>query len=288
MAQFYWPLTTLTNRLDAASLASQNSVNGDDYLQGGIIELLQVSQLELGTITTALGASLEDKGKLLRSIEDLSDFTEQLSNMALEISSIARHTNILAINAAIQAAQSGNTARGFSVIASEIRQLSQSSGDYGKQITDTITSVNKAIKDTLTNSRKFARQDEETLDNAEQIIAVVLKRFKQAVVGLTNSEELLRVENNAINHEISDVCVSLQFQDRVSQILTHVGDDLNKLKQHLNTLNNTETSERLPCSVNVEQWLQDLVKTYTMEEQIAVHDGAKIDIKTNENNITFF
>jgi methyl-accepting chemotaxis protein len=279
---------TLTNRLDAASLASQNAVSGDHDLQGGIVELLQNSQLELGTITTALGASLEDKGKLLGSIEDLSGFTEQLSNMASEISSIARHTNILAINAAIQAAQAGNAGRGFSVVASEVRKLSQSSGDYGKQITDTIASVNEAIKGTLTISRKFARQDEETLDNAEQIIAVVLKRFRLAAVGLTESEELLRIENNAINHEISDVCVALQFQDRVSQILTHVGDDLNKLEQHLNTLNSTETGTGLPRSVNVEQWLEDLVKTYTMEEQIAVHDGAKIEIKPNENNITFF
>jgi methyl-accepting chemotaxis protein len=278
----------LTNRLDAASLASQNAVSSGHDLQGGIVELLQDSQLELGTITTALGTSLEDKVKLLGSIEDLSGFTEQLSNMALEITSIARHTNILAINAAIQAAQAGNAGRGFSVVASEVRKLSQSSGDYGKQITDTIASVNEAIKGTLTISRKFARQDKETLDNAEKIIAMVLKRLRRAAVGLTDSEELLRIENNAINHEISDVCVSLQFQDRVSQILTHVGDDLNKLEQHLNALNNTETSAGLPRSVNVEQWLQDLVKTYTMEEQIAVHDGAKIDIKSHENNITFF
>ncbi|UOA09794.1 methyl-accepting chemotaxis protein [Methylobacter sp. S3L5C] len=278
----------LTNRLDASSLASQNAVSGDHDLQGGIVDLLQDSQLELGTITTALGASLEDKGKLLRSIEELSGFTEKLSNMASEISSIARHTNILAINAAIQAAQAGNAGRGFSVVASEVRKLSQSSGDYGKQIIDTIAAVNKAINGTLKISRKFAKQDEETLDNAEQIIAVVLKRFRLAAVELTDSEKLLRVENNAINHEISDVCVALQFQDRVSQILTHVGNDLNKLEQHLNVLNNTETSAGLPRSVNAEQWLQELVKTYTMEEQVAVHDGAKIEIKPYENNITFF
>jgi len=50
---------------------------------------------------------LEEKEKLLRSIEDLSGFTEQLSKMAGEVSSIASQTNLLALNAAIQAARAG-------------------------------------------------------------------------------------------------------------------------------------------------------------------------------------
>jgi len=278
----------LSKRLDAAVIASQNTVEGDNHTHGGIVELLQDSQLELGTITHALGASLEEKEKLLRSIEDLSCFTEQLSKMAREVSSIASQTNLLALNAAIQAARAGDAGRGFSVVADEVRKLSRSSGDVGEKITETIESVNEAIEDTLTISRKFARQDKETLGNAEQIIASVLRRFTRAAAGLSDSEELLRAENNAINHEISDVFVALQFQDRVSQILTLVGDDLNKLEQHLSELKNEEISAGVPRSVNVEQWLEELAKTYTMKEQLAAHEGAKTEIETHQNNITFF
>ena len=151
-------------------MTSQNAVGGDNESNGGIVELLRDSQLELGTITNALGASLEDKEKLLRSIEDLSGFTEQLSKMASEVSSIAAQTNLLALNAAIQSARAGDAGRGFSVVADEVRKLSRSSGDVGKKITETIESVSEAIEDTLAISRKFARQDEETLGNAERII----------------------------------------------------------------------------------------------------------------------
>lgn len=278
----------LSKRLDAAVIASQNTVEGDHDCHGGIVELLQDSQLELGAITKALGASLQEKDQLLRSIEDLSGFTEQLSKMAWEVSSIASQTNLLALNAAVQAARAGETGRGFSVVADEVRKLSRSSGDVGRKITETIEAVNEAIEDTLQISRKFARQDKQTLNNAEQIIASVLKHFNRAASGLSDSAELLRTENNAINHEISDVFVDLQFQDRVSQILTLVGDDLNKLEQHLNELKNEETSEGLPHSVDVEQWLEELVMTYTMEEQLAAHDGAKKTITTSQSNITFF
>jgi methyl-accepting chemotaxis protein len=278
----------LSKRLDAAVIASQNTVGGDQESHGGVVELLQDSQVELGTITKALGASLEEKDKLLRSIEDLSCFTERLSKMAWEVSSIAGQTNLLALNAAVQAARAGDAGRGFSVVADEVRKLSHSSGDVGKKITETIESVNEAIDDTLKISRKFATQDKQTLNNAEQIIASVLSRFSEAASGLSDSEELLRAENNAINYEISDVFVALQFQDRVSQILMLVGDDLNKLEQHLNELKNEESNERASRSVNVDQWLEELAMTYTMEEQLAAHDGAQAEIKTNQPNITFF
>lgn len=278
----------LSKRLDAAVIASQNTVEGDHESHQGIVELLQDSQLELGTITKALGASLEEKEKLLRAIEDLSGFTEQLSKMALEVSSIASQTNLLALNAAIQAARAGESGRGFSVVADEVRKLSRSSGEVGKKITETIYSVNEAIEDTLKISRKFARQDKETLGNAEQIIAAVLRHFTQAAAGLSDSAELLRTENNAINHEISDVFVDLQFQDRVSQILTLVSDDLNKLGQHLNEFKNEAPRDRSPRSVNVGQWLEELSMTYTMEEQLAAHEGTKAAIKTDQSNITFF
>ncbi|MGR9012131.1 MAG: methyl-accepting chemotaxis protein [Gammaproteobacteria bacterium] len=278
----------LSQRLDAAVTRSQNTVEGDKNSHGGIVELLKDSQLELSTITKALGTSLEGKEQLFRSIEDLSCFTEQLSKMASEVSSIASQTNLLALNAAIQSARAGEAGRGFSVVAEEVRKLSRSSGDVGRKITETIESVNEAIEDTLKVSRRFAIQDKATLGNAEQIIAVVLKHFSQAAAGLVDSEELLRTENKAINHEISDVFVDLQFQDRVSQILTLVGSDLNKLEQHLNELKNEQLSDGLFRSLDVEQWLKELSTTYTMEEQLAAHEGAKKAIMTNQSNITFF
>jgi len=277
----------LSKRLDAAVAASQNTMEGDHASHGGIVDLLKDSQMELGTITQALSTSLEDKGKLLSSIEDLSGFTEQLSKMAWEVSSIASQTNLLALNAAIQAARAGEAGHGFSVVADEVRKLSRSSGEVGRKITETIASVNDAIETTLAISRKFSRQDQQTLDHAEYIIAAVLKHFTQAAAGLSDSAERLRNENNAINHEIADVFVDLQFQDRVSQILSLVCDDLNKLEQHLDALKDEPIGGE-SRSVNAEQWLEELSMTYTMEEQLAAHQGAKTEIATGQSNITFF
>ncbi len=271
----------LSQRLDAAIIASQGTVEGDEQSESGIVHLLKHSQLELSSITEALSESLGEKEKLLRSIEGLSGFTEQLSGMALEVSNIANQTNLLALNAAIQSARAGDAGHGFSVVADEVRKLARLSGGIGKQINGTIGSVNEAIEDTLILSQRFSKQDKETLDKAEHIISAVLGHFAQTAAELHDSAELLRSENAAINNEISDVFVDLQFQDRVSQILTLVCNDLNKLEQHLNE------SDGSLIKIDAEQWLDELTKTYTMEDQLASHTGVK-SINTSQTGITFF
>ncbi|MGZ5052971.1 MAG: methyl-accepting chemotaxis protein [Methylobacter sp.] len=277
----------LSKRLDAAVQTSQATVGGEDD-NGGIVELLHDSQKELGSITEALGASLQEKIRLLQAIEDLSGFTEQLGKMAQEVSNIASQTNLLALNAAVQAARAGDAGRGFSVVADEVRKLSRSSGEVGTKITETVQAVNEAIEGTLTISHAFAKHDRQTLYSAELIIASVLQRFRDAAVGLAESEETLRNENAAINAEISDVFVALQFQDRVSQILTLVCADLDKLDQRLAELNRQNDSSGFDQAVDAEQWLYELSSTYTMAEQVTAHTGQNAEIKTHQTQIHFF
>lgn len=276
----------LSQRLDAAVKASQGSMGDDE--SGGIVELLQRGQERLSSITDGLSSSLVEKEKLLRSIESLSGFTEALSKMAFEVSSIASQTNLLSLNAAIQSARAGDAGHGFSVVADEVRKLARSSGEVGKQINNTIVSVNEAIDNTLSISQNFARQDKETLNYAEHTISTVLNEFSRTAEKLSESAEVLRTENSAINDEISEVFMELQFQDRVSQILALVTNDLNKLEQHLSELEEEKNVKGNLISVDAEQWIEELTQTYTMKEQLEAHEGAKTIESEQVSGITFF
>ncbi|MDD2864921.1 MAG: methyl-accepting chemotaxis protein [Methylococcales bacterium] len=276
----------LSQRLDAAVKASQGSMGDDE--SGGIVELLQRGQVRLSSITDGLSSSLAEKEKLLRSIESLSGFTEALSKMASEVSSIASQTNLLSLNAAIQSARAGDAGHGFSVVADEVRKLARSSGEVGKQINNTIVSVNEAIDNTLSISQNFARQDKETLNYAEHTISTVLNEFSHAAEKLSESAEVLRTENSAINDEISEVFMELQFQDRVSQILALVTNDLNKLEQHLSELEEEKNVKGNLTSVDAGKWIEELTQTYTMKEQLEAHEGAKTIESEQVSGITFF
>lgn len=277
----------LSQRLDAAVKASQGSM-GDDDESGSIVELLKHGQVRLSSITDGLSSSLAEKEKLLQSIESLSGFTEALSKMASEVSSIASQTNLLSLNAAIQSARAGDAGHGFSVVADEVRKLARSSGEVGKQINNTIVSVNEAIDNTLGISQNFARKDKETLNYAEYTISTVLNEFSKAAEKLSESAEVLRTENSAINDEISEVFTELQFQDRVSQILILVTNDLNKLEQHLNEAEEEKNVKGNLISVDAEKWIEELTQTYTMKEQLEAHEGAKTIESEQMSGITFF
>ena len=79
----------------------------------------------------------------------------------------------------------------------------------------------------------------------------------------------------------------LQFQDRVSQILSHVMDDMNKLSDNANLFAAQLDAGELPETISVQHWLEGLRKTYTTLEQVSVHTGGR-QHSTSNDDITFF
>jgi len=260
-----------TEKLETAVQTSQQAAGGMSGTAGGegMVALIKHSQHELHAVTASLKTALESKKALLAEIVRLSQFTDELKKMAADVASLAAQTNLLALNAAIEAARAGEAGRGFSVVADEVRKLSTLSGETGLRIREKVDTVNAAIAATLRISEQSAQQDSELVINSERSIEQVLTRFSGAADGLTRSSELLLSESSSIRDEIADMLVSLQFQDRVSQILVHVHGDLEKLERLLASNSGTGTT-----TVDATRWLDELAKTYTTAEQRDNHFGA--------------
>lgn len=277
----------ISQRLESAVSTSHDAAGHGDG-SNILIELLHEAQTELDSIIASMRAALSSKEALLREVVTLSSHTDSLQRMAKDVGDIAKQTNLLALNAAIEAARAGDVGRGFAVVADEVRKLSNLSGDTGKKISETVDTVNRAIAGTLEISHQYAAQDETLVHHSSQVIGHVISRFGQAATSLSESSATLRQEGQAIGVEISDVLVALQFQDRVSQVLNHVNNDLHKLRD------NIEDSERqlalgnaIP-QVDACQWLDELSRTYTMPEQHAIHSGKTPASSAGTAEITFF
>jgi methyl-accepting chemotaxis protein len=286
-------ITALTARFAeiSQSIATTVSMSQGSAGAGGLAELLNASQEELNEIIATLRGALANRNALVERATAMASLTGDLKRMAQDVAEIAKQTNLLALNAAIEAARAGEAGRGFAVVADEVRKLSTSSGDTGRKITETVDTVNAAIAETLEASHRYSIEDETLVKDADERIGLIVERIRDTASGMSEATELMREESRAIGAEIDDVLVAFQFQDRVSQVLHLVNQDLAKLRQNIQNSQAQLAAGQSTATVDAERWLQELSHTYTMPEQHAVHRGGSATAAAASaaaSDITFF
>ena len=267
----------IQSSIDRKAVASK-AEDGSDI---DILTLLNESSQALQAIIVSFRHSLDLKVTLLDEMKELAGFTEALKSMAADVGNVADQTNLLALNAAIEAARAGDAGRGFAVVADEVRKLSTMSGETGKKMREKVDSVNDAIQKTLSASNRYAEEDTEMVRKSEKVIQDFLSKFQVAAAEMSSAYSALQEDSRMISGEISEVLVSLQFQDRTSQILAHVKNNQQAL---LNKLEEMDLDEEGHQPLDVQRWIADMESGYTMKDQ----NNSASQGKQDEAEITFF
>jgi len=175
--------------------------------------------------------------ELVEMTDNIAKHAKDVQSILSEIGSIAKQTNLLALNAAIEAARAGEAGRGFAVVADEVRDLSARTTQFSQQINTLMQSMQVSVSQTETAIKSMASQDMTFALESKQQVEDIIHAMEKQNTSRVQAIGALGGSAMAVEILVGKAITALQFQDLVSQLLAHVGRRINAMDGVMRELN---------------------------------------------------
>jgi methyl-accepting chemotaxis protein len=195
--------------LEVAKSASQAAEEADTAKENA-----QLGEKKVGEVITAVGDVQSQADSLKVSMEELGKQAAGIGNILEVITDIADQTNLLALNAAIEAARAGEAGRGFAVVADEVRKLAEKTMAATSEVGGAISRIQSMTKGNVAATEKAVKAVAHSTELANES-------------GRALKEIVSRVDNAA--DQVRSIATASEEQSATSEEINRATDDINRI-----------------------------------------------------------
>lgn len=234
-------VTAITEMSATASEVAQNTTQ--------VAEATHAATGDVANAQRCVDASLEEISALMAqinnaagNIQSLSEQSKKINNVLSVIGGIAEQTNLLALNAAIEAARAGEQGRGFAVVADEVRNLASRTQSSTLEINEMLSELHKLValavktmeesQQSCVRSVDSSRAISESLGSVTSAVTAINDMSTQIATAATEQSSVTEEINRnvfAIQEIVNELLHSSEDAARVSQTVSQEGINLGKL-----------------------------------------------------------